>query len=93
MGITDIDDKIIKRSQDSQQDWKKLTRRYEQEFFSDMKLLNVKSPYLYCRVTDYVPQIVQFVDKILSSKGAYIGGDGEISLGCFSFFFQCHLTR
>ena len=78
MGITDIDDKIIKRSQQSKRDWKELTKYYEQEFFNEMRLLNVEQPYLTCRVTDYVPQIIQFIEKIVARNIGYIGKDGEI---------------
>lgn len=76
MGITDIDDKIIKRSIQSNRDWKELTRFYEKEFFSDMAALNVIRPYSYCRVSDYVPQIIEFIEEILNAGGAYVAKEG-----------------
>ncbi|XP_043277271.1 probable cysteine--tRNA ligase, mitochondrial isoform X2 [Venturia canescens] len=78
MSITDIDDKIIQRSLGSKRDWKELTKSYEKEFFEDMEFLNVVPPYLYCRVTDYIPQIIHFVGKILATNSAYIGKDGSV---------------
>ncbi|XP_044574489.1 probable cysteine--tRNA ligase, mitochondrial [Cotesia glomerata] len=80
MGITDIDDKIINRSKGSSQflDWKELAKFYEQEFYQQMLLLNIKPPYLYCRVSDYISQIIQFVDKIMSIDLAYIAKDGSV---------------
>lgn len=78
MCITDIDDKIIARSKELKQNYKDLTKHYENEFIEDMKMLNVTRPHLYCRVTDYIPQIIQFVKSILDKGNAYTLKDGEI---------------
>ncbi len=43
MGITDIDDKIIKRSQESDIPFNQLTKVYQDEFFQDMESLNVST--------------------------------------------------
>ena len=42
----------------------KLTKRYEQRFFDDMESLNVRYPDKLTRVTEYGPQIVEFVKRI-----------------------------
>ncbi|XP_076166471.1 cysteine--tRNA ligase-like protein, mitochondrial [Ptiloglossa arizonensis] len=76
MCITDIDDKIIKRSKETKQDCNHLTQHYENEFFEDMKTLNVLKPNVCCRVTDFVPQIIQFVNTILDKGNAYIVQNG-----------------
>ncbi|XP_012280808.1 probable cysteine--tRNA ligase, mitochondrial isoform X2 [Orussus abietinus] len=78
IGVTDIDDKIIARSQQSKQNWKELANFYEEEFFCDMTSLNVSKPYLRCRVTEYIPEIVQFVNNILSKEYAYVTKDGSV---------------
>jgi len=49
----------------------KLTKRYEQRFMEDMKSLNVRSPDKITRVTDYGPQIVDFVKGITDNGFAY----------------------
>ena len=77
MGLTDIDDKIIKRSIESNQPFQNLTKFYEEEFFRDMKSLNVKKPYMSCRVTDHIPQIIEFVDNIVKKNAAYVTQDGK----------------
>lgn len=77
MGLTDIDDKIIKRANESGQSWQSITQGYEKEFISDMDSLNVLKPFATCKVTDYIPQIVDFVDKIVNKSGAYVGKDGN----------------
>ena len=49
----------------------KLTRRYEQRFFEDMKALNVRYPDKLTRVTEYGPQIVHFVKRIQGNGFGY----------------------
>lgn len=49
----------------------KLTKRYEQRFFEDMKSLNVQYPDKLTRVTEYGPQIVDFVKQIQDNGYGY----------------------
>ncbi|EMC94126.1 hypothetical protein BAUCODRAFT_74977 [Baudoinia panamericana UAMH 10762] len=49
----------------------KLTKRYEQRFFEDMAALNVRSPDKLTRVTEYGPQIVDFVKQVQDHAFAY----------------------
>lgn len=43
MGITDIDDKIIKRANERNEDFQVLTRREEKRFLEDMTAMKVLS--------------------------------------------------
>ncbi|KAL6447973.1 hypothetical protein ACFW04_000192 [Cataglyphis niger] len=78
MGITDIDDKIIKCSIESNKDFKTLSKHFETEFYADMNKLNICEPYLYCRVTDYIPQIIYFVKELLARNYGYVTKDGSV---------------
>lgn len=78
MGITDVDDKIIRRSITEEKHIKELSQFYEKDFFNDMRELNVRTPYLSCRVTEYIPQIIKFISDILDKGGAYIASDGSV---------------
>ncbi|WPH03873.1 Hypothetical protein R9X50_00675600 [Acrodontium crateriforme] len=49
----------------------KLTKKYEQRFFDDMSALNVRYPDKLTRVTEYGPQIVEFVKQIEANGFAY----------------------
>lgn len=49
----------------------KLTKKYEQRFFDDMRALNVRDPDEITRVTEYGPPIVDFVKKIQDNGFAY----------------------
>lgn len=44
---------------------------YEREFLEDMKELGVRPPDVLTRVTEYIPEIIGFVQKILDNKLAY----------------------
>ncbi|XP_011703416.1 PREDICTED: probable cysteine--tRNA ligase, mitochondrial isoform X1 [Wasmannia auropunctata] len=78
MGVTDIDDKIIKRSIESGKDFETLSRHFETEFFADMNKLNILEPYLRCRVTDYISQIVQFIERLIAKDDGYVAKDGSV---------------
>lgn len=41
MNVTDVDDKIINRSLEQERNYAELARHYENEFFEDMRSLNV----------------------------------------------------
>ncbi len=61
-----------------------LTRRMEEEFFKDMDSLNVLRPDHLTRVTEYVPQIVQFVAKI-QEKGFAYDSEGSVYFDIAAF--------
>ncbi|KMV65576.1 cysteinyl-tRNA-synthetase [Encephalitozoon cuniculi EcunIII-L] len=71
MNITDIDDKIIARANETGASMEEVTRKYTEEFFEDMKTLNVRSPSFVTFVTSYVDKIVKFVEKLEANGLAY----------------------
>ncbi len=71
MNITDIDDKIIRRSIENKIPYKDFTKMWEDDFFKDMRALNVQYPSQITRVTEYVPEIVKFIEKLIERNYAY----------------------
>jgi cysteinyl-tRNA synthetase len=63
----------------------KLTQKYEARFNEDMRSLNVLEPDVVTRVTEYGPQIVEFVEKIVKNGCAYQTKDGSVYFDIESF--------
>lgn len=62
-----------------------LSQRFERRFFEDMNALNVLPPDQLTRVTEYVPQIVRFVEKIVANGFGYATPDGSVYFDIDSF--------
>lgn len=61
MNITDIDDKIINKGIEQNVPFTDISRHFETEFLEDCKNLNVGLPDVITRVSEYVPEIVDFI--------------------------------
>jgi cysteinyl-tRNA synthetase len=69
--FTDIDDKIIQRSQREGVSAGELAEKYIQEFYRDMAALGVLSPEVEPRATAHVAQIIALVEKLIRGGYAY----------------------
>ena len=69
--ITDIDDKIIKRSQELGVNPLDLARKYEKLYLQDMKMLGVENVNLYARATEHLPEIIRQITTLLKKGFAY----------------------
>jgi len=78
LNITDIDDKIINRAKETDEDPLKLSNRYAQMFYKDMKDLRVESMNLYARASDYIPEIIAQVQGLIEKGIGY-----QISSGVY----------
>ena len=77
MGVTDVDDKIIQRAQEQQMSFQTLAREEERQFFQDMTKLYVKPPTVITRVSEHLPEIVQYIQDIEREGFAYEAADGS----------------
>lgn len=71
MNITDVDDKIIRKSNEQSVPFTEISRKYETEFLDDMRRLNVRLPDVITRVSEYIPEIVAYIEKIIANGFAY----------------------
>lgn len=71
MNITDIDDKIIKKANEESKPFEEIARHFEEDFLDDMRILNVEMPDSMPRVSEYVPEIVEFIQNIIEKGYAY----------------------
>ncbi len=74
--ITDIDDKIIKRANEEGVTSDEIARKYTEYFFKYTNELGIKPPDVSPRATEHIPQMIEFIKKLLDSGHAYqINGD------------------
>ncbi|HVN42517.1 MAG TPA: cysteine--tRNA ligase, partial [Steroidobacteraceae bacterium] len=76
--ITDIDDKIIKRAQDNGEPMQALTERFIRAYHEDCEALGVARADYEPRATEYVPQIVTMVQRLIEKGYAYVGDNGDV---------------
>ena len=74
--ITNIDDKIIKRANETGESWKKISKRYEKFHKEDMKSLGVNSVDKYASATRYIREIISQVQRLMKKGYAYRISDG-----------------
>lgn len=58
---------------------------WERQFDNDMKNLNVLEPTIVTRVSEYIPEIVEFVQKIIDRGYAYATVDGSVYFNTSKF--------
>lgn len=78
MNITDIDDKIIKRSQKEKKDIYKITKPLTKIFFGDLRKLNIEKAEAYPRATAHIKGIIKLIQILLKKGFAYQGRDKSI---------------
>lgn len=76
--ITDIDDKIIKRANESKIDYNEVTARFIKAMHEDFAALNLSFPDDEPRATDYIPQMVTLIEKIIAHDQAYVASNGDV---------------
>jgi len=71
MNITDIEDKIIKKSREAGEEFAAFARKWEIDYFNDMETLNIELPDVITRVSEFVPEIIEFSEKLIKNGFAY----------------------
>lgn len=74
--FTDIDDKMIKRSNEENTTVKELGDRFISEYYQDADKLNIKRATTNPRATEYINEIISFVKDLIDEGYAYeVDGD------------------
>ncbi len=68
---TDIDDKIIKASQENNVDFRTLSEQYIEEYEEVMQMLNVEKDTFNPRATEVMDLIIKFTQELISKGNAY----------------------
>jgi len=75
MNITDIDDKIINKAIETGQDIRTYTAPYTEAFFKDCETLRIERPDIVTPATDYIPEMIDLVGRLIQSGYAYPEGE------------------
>ncbi len=81
---TDIDDKIIRRSKEEGCTPEALADRMIEGLHRDMALIDVEQADIEPRVTQHIPDIIQFIQKLFDNGHAYCAG-GDVYFDVSSF--------
>ena len=83
--ITDIDDKILQRANQNDEDYTQLTARFIQAMHEDEESLYVLRPDQEPRATDHIDNIIQMVQTLIEKGAAYAGSNGDVYYRINSF--------
>jgi len=69
--VTDIDDDILRKAQETGADWQSLGNEWTAHFIRDMQSLNVRAPDYFPRATEMMAQIGDMVQALVDKGVAY----------------------
>ncbi len=85
VNITDVDDKIIAEANRLGTNMKALAERITADYLAAMKKLNVRQPDIMPKATEHIPDIIEFIEKLIEKGYAYqVGGDVYFEVSKFS---------
>ena len=74
--FTDIDDKIIKRANEEGLTYKEVSEKYIEEFWKDVKCMNVREATVHPKATENIDEIIDIVSTLIDKGYAYaVNGD------------------
>ncbi len=76
MNITDVDDKIIRNAARDGVSVQQYTAKYLKAFLEDAALIGIEQPTLV-RATEHIPEMADFVAKLVAKQIAYRTEDGS----------------
>ncbi|HLD87626.1 MAG TPA: class I tRNA ligase family protein, partial [Candidatus Nanoarchaeia archaeon] len=85
MNITDVDDKIIRKSIESKKPAKEITEFFTNEFFRDLDALKIEKADIYPKATEHIPGMVRLIKQLLGNGHAYKSDDGSIYYNIATF--------
>ena len=75
--FTDIDDKIIKRANEEGLTYKEVSEKYIEEFWKDVKGMNVREATVHPKATENIDEIIDIVSTLINKGYAY-AVDGDV---------------
>ncbi len=83
--FTDVDDKIIKKANETYKTSKEISEKYIEEFHNEMDALNVLRPSIEPKATDHIQDIIGFIKILIKKKKAYHVQGSDVFFSIESF--------
>jgi cysteinyl-tRNA synthetase len=93
MNLTDVDDKIIRRADEQEKTIREITEPVTEIFFHDRDYLRIQPAERYPKATDYVPQMIALVQRLIERGVAYQAEDGSVYFAIDRFPSYGRLSR
>jgi len=71
MNLTDVEDKIIKKSIEEKIDANLVAEKYSRAFFEDIEKLKIKSATVYPKATEHMDDIIRMIKNLIEKGYAY----------------------
>jgi len=90
--ITDIDDKIITRSNENNEPFDGLANRFIDEMHKDFSALGMLPPDHEPRATEHIDEIIAIIEKLIANGAAYAVDSGDVYYRVSQFEHYCCLS-
>ena len=93
MNLTDVDDKIIKRAVEQGKRIGEITEPVTEVFDADRQYLRIEPAEIYPKATQYIPQMIALVERLVKAGVAYEAEDGSVYFAIARFPQYGRLSR
>lgn len=76
--ITDIDDKIIKKTKEKNLSIEEFSKEYTDIFFQDLNSLNALPVDVNPKATEHITKMVKYIEELVEKEFAYVEEDGSV---------------
>lgn len=83
--FTDIDDKLIKKANEDGTTIDVIANRFINEYYRDALKLGVRNANFHPKTTDYVPQIIEFIEELIKKDYAYEAENHDVYFNVRNF--------
>lgn len=91
--ITDIDDKIFKRANENNEDYRALTARFIEAMHADERALQVLPPDFEPRASAHIDDIIAMISTLVNKNAAYLAANGDVYFSVERFEAYGRLTN
>jgi len=93
MNLTDVDDKIIRRAHEQNKTIREVTEPITAIFHADREYLRIEPAEVYPKATDYIPQMISLVERLVERRVAYQAEDRSVYFAIDRFPDYGRLSR